>query len=171
MLRPRLFWLIALASLSGTGFAAAPVITGRSAATASDATVELFEKPIPRIELTLDPSALQTLRIEPRIYVRATLREGTNVFRDIALKLKGARGSFRPVDDRPALTLNMDKFIGGQKFHGLDKLHLNNSVQDPTLMNEIICGELFRAAGVPTPRATHARVLLNGRDLAAVQQA
>src|SRR4029079_9819814 len=30
---------------------------------------------------------------------------------------------------------------------------------------ELICSELFLAAGVPTPRTTHARVWLNGRDL------
>jgi hypothetical protein len=32
-------------------------------------------------------------------------------------------------------------------------------------MTELICGELLRAAGVPAPRITHARVMLNGRNL------
>jgi spore coat protein CotH len=130
-----------------------------------DPTADLFNHLIPRIEIALDPSAVEALRHSPRTYVRATLREGTNVLTDVAVKLKGARGSFRPVDNRPALTINTDKFRSGQEFHGLDKFHLNNSVQDPTLMNEIICGELFRAAGVPTARATHARLIFDGRDL------
>jgi hypothetical protein len=34
----------------------------------------------------------------------------------------------------------------------MEKFHLNNSVQDPTFMTELICGELFRQAGVPAPR-------------------
>jgi hypothetical protein len=38
-------------------------------------------------------------------------------------------------------------------------------VQDGSYVTEILCGDLFRAAGVPTPRGTHARVRLNGRDL------
>jgi CotH kinase protein len=38
-------------------------------------------------------------------------------------------------------------------------------VQDETLMHEAIGAELFRAAGVPAPRVTHARVWLNDRDL------
>jgi hypothetical protein len=38
-------------------------------------------------------------------------------------------------------------------------------VQDPSYITEILCGEMFRAAGVPAPRGTHARVFLNGRDL------
>src|SRR5207249_5635427 len=64
-----------------------------------------------------------------------------------------------------ALTLNFDRFLEHQRFHGIDKLALNNSVQDPSYLTEALCGELFLAAGVPTPRATHARVELNGRDL------
>ena len=63
------------------------------------------------------------------------------------------------------MTLSFDKFQDHQKFHGLDKIHLNNSVQDPSYMTELLCGELFRAAGVPAARTTHARVELNGRDL------
>src|SRR5439155_23129644 len=59
---------------------------------------------------------------------------------------------------------NFDKFVPGQKFHRLDKIHLNNSVSDPTYMTEILCRELFAAAGVPVARAGHARVELNVRD-------
>jgi len=61
----------------------------------------------------------------------------------------------------------MDKFQKGQSFHGLDKFHLNNSVQDGTLMWELVSGHLFRQAGVPAARAAHARVWLNKRDLGA----
>src|SRR5262249_35289285 len=65
----------------------------------------------------------------------------------------------------PAFTLNFDKFAGGQRFHGLQKLSLNNSVQDPGYVNEQLSRGIFLKAGVPVPRATHARVGLNGRDL------
>src|SRR6185436_17379159 len=65
----------------------------------------------------------------------------------------------------PAMTLNFDKHIKGQTFHGLERLSLNNSVQDPSLFSEQISRELFAAIGTPTPRATRARVELNGRDL------
>src|SRR4051812_19501220 len=43
--------------------------------------------------------------------VKATLREGDTVLKDVALHLKGAAGSFRPITDNPALTLNLDKFV------------------------------------------------------------
>lgn len=135
---------------------------------APDKSDEFFDKGIiPRLRIEFTPEELQKLRQNNRAYVRCTIREDDKVtYSDVAIKLKGAAGSFRGIDDKPALTLNMDKFATDkkQKFHDLDKWHLNNSVQDGTYFHELICSELFRAAGVPTPRVTHARVWINGRD-------
>jgi len=100
-----------------------------------------------------------------RPIVQATVYEGGKVYTNVALHLKGAAGSFRPVDDRPGFTLNFDKFVKGQRFHGLDKISLNNSLQDPSYLSEKLCREMFNAAGVPTPLATHAKLEFNGRDL------
>jgi|APGre2960657468_1045069.scaffolds.fasta_scaffold01631_8 spore coat protein CotH len=108
---------------------------------------------------------LNALRREPRKYARATITEGGKVYKDVAIHVKGAAGSTRSVDDKPALTLSFGKFTPDQKFHGLRKIHLNNSVQDGSYLSEILCGELFRAAGVPATRGTHALVELNGRKL------
>ncbi|MCS6774904.1 MAG: CotH kinase family protein [Chloroherpetonaceae bacterium] len=134
---------------------------------ASDASVRFFREGIvPRLKIQIPDFELQRLRQQPREYVRCTVIEDNRVtYEHVAIKLKGFAGSFRGVDDRPALTLNFDKFRKGQKFHDLDKIHLNNSVQDPTYLNELLGSELFLAAGVPAARTTHARVWLNGRDL------
>lgn len=102
---------------------------------------------------------------EKRATVQATVREGDRLYTNVAIHLKGAAGSFRPVDDTPGLTLNFGKHARGQTFHGLQRISLNNSVQDPTYLSEQICRELFAAADVPVPRATEATVELNGRDL------
>ena len=120
---------------------------------------------VPQIRIEIVKTNMDSLRRDARKYVPATLRDGDTVFTNVAIRLKGAAGSFRPVDDRPALTLNFDKYVDGQSFHGIEKMHLNNSVQDPSYMTELICGELFLAAGVPAARTSHARVELNGRDL------
>lgn len=119
---------------------------------------------IANLRIDLDPAAVESLQQNSRRYVRATVTEGTTVYSDVGLHLKG-NVTFQFLDQKPSLTLNFDKFVQGQKFHGLDKFHLNNSMQDPTYMNELIGGELFRAAGIPAPRVTHARVRLNRRDL------
>ncbi|MSU34338.1 MAG: hypothetical protein EXS36_04375 [Pedosphaera sp.] len=97
--------------------------------------------------------------------VQITVREGANLYTNVSVQLKGAAGSFRSIDDRPAFTLNFDRNAKRQTFHGLKKLSLNNSVQDPTYLSEQFCREMFLKTDVPTPRAAHARVELNGRDL------
>lgn len=121
---------------------------------------------IPRLKIQIPDPELQKLRQKEREYVRCTVvEEGGKTYEQVGIHLKGAAGSFRGIDDRPALTLKFDKFNKDQEFHDLEKLHLNNSVQDPSYLNELVCSELFLAAGVPAARTTHARVWLNGRDL------
>ncbi len=126
--------------------------------------------PVPRLKVEIAQKEMDALRREPRKYVRATIREiepgqPDKVYADVGLHLKGRAGSFRGVDDRPGLTIDFGRFDGTKKFHGLSKLSLNNSVQDPTYLSEYIGRRLFREAGLPTPRAGHARIWLNGKDL------
>jgi hypothetical protein len=137
-----------------------------AARAATDSSDEFFDNhTIPRIRIQLDQDALAALRNKFREYTKATVMEGTNIWRDVGIHLKGQYGTFQGIDGRPSLTLNFDKYQKGQRFHGLDKLHLNNSGQDPSYLCEMIGRQLFEAAGIPTPRASHARVELNGRDL------
>jgi spore coat protein H len=131
-----------------------------------DASDAFFDKGmIPRLSIEVTNSELDKLRQRDREYVKCTVVEdGKTRYEDVGIHLKGAAGSFRGFDDRPALSLNFSKFKK-QKFHDLDKIHLNNSVQDPSYLSELICGELFLAQNVPTARTTHCFVKLNGRDI------
>jgi len=121
---------------------------------------------IPQLKITISKEEMDKLRAQNRQYVKATMVEnGKTEYKSVGLKMKGAAGSFRGVDDRPALTINVDKFKKKQTFHDMDKIYLNNSVQDDGYFHELICSDLFIAAGLPAPRVTHARVWLNDRDL------
>jgi hypothetical protein len=115
------------------------------------------------ISIELGKNELDSLRRDARKYVKATLKVGDRVYKDVGIHLKGAAGSFRGIDDKPGLTINMDKFGEEALFFGMDKFHLSNSVQDPSYVAELLCGELFRDAGVPASRISHALVTINGR--------
>jgi spore coat protein H len=115
------------------------------------------------LKIEIDKADLESLRREPRKYVKAVLREGDLSIREAGIHVKGAAGSWRGIDDKPGLTINMDKFRDDQRFRGMDKFHLANSVQDPSYLSELLCGELMRAAGVPAARIGHAVVTINGR--------
>ena len=126
---------------------------------------QFFAGPVQTFEVRIADSFIESLRKEGRKSVPATVLVGTNVFESVSVHVKGAAGSTRSIDDNPALTLSFGKFKEGQECFGLHKLHLNNSVQDPTRLDELIASSLYRQAGVPTARTTHALVKLNGRDL------
>src|SRR5689334_3786754 len=72
------------------------------------------------IHLILSPEALSSLsqQDKARRYVQCTVREGAHTYTNVAIRLKGGPGSFRPLQDKPAFTLNFDKFAEGQRFHG-----------------------------------------------------
>ena len=135
---------------------------------ASPATpgAELFTNgTVHRFQIEISPAEAAKLRQNPRANVSAVVREGTNLHSKTGVHLKGSTGSFRKLDDKPGFTLNFGKFTPGQTLHGLRKIHLNNSVEDPSYLNDLLGSELFRAAGVPAPRTAHALVELNGRRL------
>lgn len=136
-----------------------------------DGSDAFFAGPIVRLELRVKPEDAEKINREERPWVPCTLIEydatGAKLieYPQVAIKLKGAAGSFRGFEDRPALTLRPDKYIKGQLFHALTKFHLNNSVQDETFLHEQLCSEIFLEANVPAARVTHARVKINDRDL------
>lgn len=138
-----------------------------NAALAADPSDELFrhEGPIPIFQIEVNKENADQLRRDPRKYVNCNLKVGGATYADVGIHIKGAAGSSRGWDDKPALTLSFDRTNSKQRFRGLDKIHLNNSVQDPRYLTEILCAEMFLAAGVPTARATHVFVELNGRKV------
>ena len=88
---------------------------------------ELFSGPVPRLQIEIPDEGLKVLRSykqvwrqerPERIDVRVTVRESEKVYTNVALHLKGSF-SFQPVDGKPSMTLNFDRFAPGQLFHGL----------------------------------------------------
>lgn len=133
----------------------------------ADASDTFFaSKQIPELRIEISEPELDKLKADPRKYVRCTIHENDNAaYPNVAVKLKGAAGSMREWDDKPALTLNVSKFEKGQTFHKLTKFHLNNSVQDETYLQEWLCADLLRRVHIPATRVSFARVKLNDRDV------
>ncbi|MEY4692128.1 MAG: Inner spore coat protein [Verrucomicrobiota bacterium] len=165
---PALLLGLLLAALTGI-----PDLRGQPDPTGGGIVREpLFDGPVLHWDVQVRRTGLEKLRKSGGPWNReqdedalATVRAGGQVWTNVAVHLKGAAGSFRPVDDLPALTLNFGKFQDGQTCQGHRKLHLNNSVQDAARMDEVLASEMFLRSGVPTPRATRALVSLNGRYL------
>src|SRR5438093_2057668 len=119
---------------------------------------------IARLNILVGSTESNALRLRFRSYVNGDVAADGRTYTNVGLHLKGNYGTIQPLERKPSLTLNFDKYTKEQKFHGMDKLHLNNSMSDPTFMTELLCRDLFRAAGLPSARVSHARVSINGRD-------
>jgi spore coat protein H len=113
----------------------------------------------PLVEITLAPTAINSLREHPRRDVSAVVRVGDVSYPGARIHLKGS-GSFQPIDRKPSFTI---KFPQNSPFAG-SKIYLNNSVEDGTFVQEKLGTELFASIGITTPRVSHARVQVNGRS-------
>ncbi len=83
--------------------------------------------------------------------------------KNVGLRKKGFIGSLDR--ERPSLKVHFGKFEKGREVAGLEKLTLNNNKQDPSAMNQVLAYKTFRDAGLVAPRANHAHVTVNGKDL------
>ena len=83
---------------------------------------------------------------------------------EVGVRKKGFLGS--QSDTKPSLKLRYDKYVDGQSLGGvMERMTLNNSVQDPSMVNTCLSYQVFSAAGLPAPRCNFATVSVNGKNL------
>jgi hypothetical protein len=119
------------------------------------------------IDIQLPTESVAGLQAYPATYVhgavQVTLADGTTLqLADIGVRLKGRWGSARALDQKSSFLLKSNEFVQGQRLFGLNKLAVNNLVQDASMLHEQLAYQLFRAMGVPAPRTGFARVTVNG---------
>jgi len=84
-------------------------------------------------------------------------------FGPVGLRKKGLIGSSST--QRPSLKIKFNFAKKGGRYLGLDRLTLNNNIQDPSLVKQYLSYKLFRKAGLPAPRCNFAQVYVNGQYL------
>ncbi len=159
----RLAWLVALSAVTFTCLALASSIP--PSARAADEAAWLYNPgQVVEINLELTQAKLEKLEEEPDEYQKGTFELEVNGVPveppiEASIKLKGQKGSFRPLTQKAAFKL---KFPKSGPFFGLRKMTLNNMVQDPSMIHETLAYEMFRAFGVPASRTGYAVVHLHG---------
>lgn len=81
----------------------------------------------------------------------------------ISVRKKGFIGSQSIT--RPGLKLEFDTVVDGHRIHGMERMTLNNTPQDPTMLRNCIAFDYFRRVGVPASRCGFANVQVNGEGL------
>lgn len=103
-----------------------------------------------------------------RDYYTGTLRHGDQTFEGVGIKVKGGCGSSRDLGGKASFKINLewdDPEVAGcpaeRRLFGEKSFTFNNGVQDKSASNERIGYPIFRALGIPAPRAASVRIFVN----------
>jgi len=66
--------------------------------------------------------------------------------------------------DRYSFKLEFDHYDSGRTYYGLDKLSLNNIIQDTTYMKDYLTYQMMGAFGVDAPLCSYVFITVNGQD-------
>ena len=133
---------------------------------------------LPTFELDIPMDNLAQLNADPAAeeYVTASLTFEDETIGPVGVRYKGSIGAYvgclsgdtwwNPSGYKTCTKLSMKIKINwegrDEKFYGLKKLQLHSMNLDPTQMRDRLGYWLFAQMGVPTPRAVHARLMING---------
>ena len=94
---------------------------------------------------------------------KADISVDGNKIKSVGIRTKGFIGSLNP--ERPSLKIKFNEYVDQSPVQGLDRLTLNNNVQDVSLASQFLTYKLFNKAGIPAPRVSHCKVTVNGEYL------
>lgn len=88
-------------------------------------------------------------------------------YRNVAIRAKG-NTSLTSVEaygnDRYSFKIEFDHYDDAGSYYGLDKLCLNNIIQDNTYMKDYLAYQLMREFGVDAPLCSYSYITVNGND-------
>lgn len=138
---------------------------GVAAPCAAQTSADLFVPGTVRdVRLTMSARDWDTLREQFMLNtyyagdVRIGLDGGEVVARNVGIRSRGS-GSRSGV--KPALKIDISRYVSGQRFLGLRALILRNLLQDASMVHEHVTLELQRRLGLPVPRTVFARLFVN----------
>lgn len=88
-------------------------------------------------------------------------------YKNIGIRAKGntSLSSVRSMgSERYSFKLEFDQYENGKSYHGLDKLSLNNLIQDNTMMKDYLTYQLMGDFGVDAPLCSYVYITVNGED-------
>jgi spore coat protein CotH len=112
------------------------------------------------VHLRMNSRDLEELRISYTLntYYPADIQWGSTIARNVAVR---SRGNGSRNANKLGLRVDVDHFVTGQRFAGLDALVLDNLIQDATLLREHAAMALFTRMGQVAPRTSFARLFIN----------
>jgi hypothetical protein len=93
---------------------------------------------------------------DPYTFFTAEVTVDGQTLSNVGVRKKGFFGSLSTT--MPSLKVKFDEFVGGQQLNSMDRLTLNNNLQDPAHVKQCLAYEVVAEAGVPAPRCNFAHL-------------
>lgn len=119
------------------------------------------------IDITMDDwdSFIETCTDEE--YTACTVIIDNEAYKNVAIRAKG-NTSLSSVEaygnDRYSFKIEFDHYDSTKNYYGLDKLCLNNIIQDNTYMKDYLCYQMMGYFGVDSPLCSYTYITVNGED-------
>ena len=85
-------------------------------------------------------------------------------FKNVAIRGKGNTSLSQVTNGRYSYKIEFDHYDSANSYHGLDKLCLNNIIQDNTYMKDYLTYTMMNDMGVASPLCSYAYITVNGED-------
>ena len=85
-------------------------------------------------------------------------------FKNVAIRGKGNTSLSSVTNDRYSYKIEFDHYDSTNTYYGLDKLALNNVIQDNTYMKDYLTYTMMNDMGVAAPLCSYVYVTVNGED-------
>jgi len=126
---------------------------------AQDAGDRLFDNSfLHEIKITSE-SEDQLWEAITREYVSVNMTIDGHTLDSIGLRLKGSTSAS---DIQKPLQVDVNAYVMGRKYDGLKKFGLRNNYKDSFLQKEKVAYEVYRRAGLASPRSSYAEVYIDG---------
>ena len=97
-------------------------------------------------------------------YYACTVVIDNEAYKNVAIRGKGNTSLSQVTNDRYSYKIEFDHYDSSTTYHGLDKLCLNNIIQDNTYMKDYLCYQMMNAMGVASPLCSYVYITVNGED-------
>lgn len=120
-----------------------------------------------KIDIVMDDWDSFIESCESEEYAVCNLVIDGEAFKNVAIRAKGntSLSSVKSMgSSRYSFKIEFDHFNDSTTYHGLDKLCLNNIIQDNTYMKDYLAYTLMNSFGVDSPLCSYADISVNGEE-------
>lgn len=97
-------------------------------------------------------------------YSACTVVIDNEAFKNVAIRGKGNTSLSQVTNGRYSYKIEFDHYDSTNTYHGLDKLCLNNIIQDNTYMKDYLTYQMMNEAGVASPLCSYVYITVNGEE-------